>query len=88
MPFSNYRKRSDLKKPFSCKVRKKRLAVQTKRCTKMAGNRRPNFGECGVMARNPLANKRNPLALRGLEDTGFGGIGGGGILRAPSKQRI
>jgi hypothetical protein len=25
----------------------------------MAGNRRPNFGKCGVMARNPLANNRN-----------------------------
>jgi hypothetical protein len=47
---------------FSCKVRKKRLVVQTKRYTKIARNRRPNFGECGVTARNQLANNRNPVA--------------------------
>jgi hypothetical protein len=42
-------------KSFSCKVRKKYLLfIQTKRYAKIAGNRRPNFGEYGVMARNPL----------------------------------
>jgi hypothetical protein len=60
-----------LKKPFSCKGRRIRLAGQTKRYINIAGNRRPKFGKCGVTARNPLANKA-VISLPGYPDTQIG----------------